>query len=297
MSFLILFMTLSSAGSVAQLHAHTIDGAPRIPPTLIVGRAVCGQSTRLLTERADLIVMTHATRNVAVRAVKGLQLTDTPWGLACLADGSLWTLGTARTLVRISEEGVVRERVELKAPRLVLFGFADRLLFIDMPVLLATPLLTTALPRGKGESRPWPQFLARATASRADLFARNFVNCGIGDGRSLPCWFADERKVIVSDGVNASAVSFATLHSPDVAAATPIWDLAMGSADSLWLLPGTGGGASGAVNGRRLIKTNKSGTELASVQLPSPARMILEATDTTCVLLAVDGTLVEVTTR
>ena len=71
----------------------------------------------------------------------------------------------------------------------------------------------------------------------------------------------------------------------------------MGSADSLWLLPGTGGGASGAVNGRRLIKTNKSGTELASVQLPSPARMILEATDTTCVLLAVDGTLVEVTTR
>ena len=204
MPLLILFMTLSAAGSVGQLHARTIDGAPRIPATLIVGRAVCGQSTWLLTERADLIVMTHATRQVTARVVKGLPFTDTPWGLACLADGSLWTLGTARTLVRMSAEGVVRERIELKFPRLVLFGFTDRLLFIDLPMLVARPLLATALPREKGESRPWPRFLARATELRTDLFARNLVNCGIGDGRSLPCWFADERTVIVSDGSNAN---------------------------------------------------------------------------------------------
>ena len=297
MSLLILFMTLSAAGSVGHLHAHPIDGASRIPPALIVGRAVCGQSTWLLTERAHLIVMTHATRQITVREVKGLPFTDTPWGLACLADGSLWTLGAARTLVRLSAEGVVRERIELRFPRLVLFGFNDRLLFIDLPMLIARPLLATALPRGKSESRPWPRFLGRATASRTDLFARNLVNCGIGDGRSLPCWFADEKTVIVSDGSHANNVSFPALSARDVAEATPIWDLAMGNADTLWLLPAIGGGPRGPITGRRLVKTNRNGTELASVELTPPGRMILAATDMTCVLLTADGTLMEVTIR
>ena len=71
----------------------------------------------------------------------------------------------------------------------------------------------------------------------------------------------------------------------------------MGSADTLWLLPATGGGARGPITGRRLVKTNRSGTELASVELTPPARLILAATDTTCVLLTADGTLMEVTTR
>ena len=294
MPLLILFMTLSATGSVEHIQTHVIDRSPRISSHLIVGRAVCGQSTWLLTEWAELLVMRHATRQVQERAVKGLQLSDTPWGLGCLTDGSLWTLATARALVRISGEGIVRERIELKFPRLVLFGFTDRLLFIDLPMLVARPLLATARPSGKDESKPWPRFLARATKLRSDFFARNLVNCGIGDGRRLPCWFADERKVIVSDGSIADSVSFPALNARDVVEATPIWDLAMGGADTLWLLPATGGG--GGIS-RRLVKTNRSGIELASVDLTPPARLILAASDATCVLLTADGTLMEVTTR
>jgi len=262
--------------------------------SLIVGRAVCAHGTWLLTEHPDLIVITAPARQVTVRRVEGLRANDRPWGLACLADGTLWSLASPRVLIRIGADGVVRERVDLRFPRVALFGWTDRLLFIDLPMLVAKPLLSTAIPRARGESMPWPRFLGRATETRADLFARNLVNCGIGNGRHLPCWFADDRRVIVSDGASASSISFAALSARDVVAATPIWDLAMGGADTLWLLASSRGSAGAAVSGGRLVKTDGRGTELASLALVSPARMIVAATDTTCVLLTLDGRLMEV---
>ena len=141
---------------------------------------------------------------------------------------------------------------------------------------------------------PWPRFLGRATETRADLFARNLVNCGIGSDRRLPCWFADERRVIVSDGASAITVSFAALSARDVVAATPIWDLAMGGADTLWLLVSSRKSAGATVSGGRLVKTDGRGAELASLALVPPARMIVAATGTSCMLLTVDGRLVEV---
>jgi hypothetical protein len=265
-----------------------------MPSSLIVGRAVCSHGTWLLTERPELIVITDPARQVTMHRLEGLRPSDRPWGLACLADGTLWSLATPRVLIRISAEGVVRERVELRFPRMAVFGWTDRLLFIDWPMLIAKPLLATAMPRARDESAPWPRFLGRAAETRADLIARNLVNCGIGKGSRLPCWFADERRVIVSDGASANTVAFAALSARDVVAATPIWDLAIGGADALWLLASSRGSAGAAVSGGRLIKTDGRGTELASLALVPSARMIVAATDTTCVLLTVDGRLMEV---
>jgi hypothetical protein len=289
----LVVIALSMAGAAGQLRVH-ISSSTRLPSSLIVGRAVCSHGTWLLTEHPDLILITHPARQVTIHRLEGLRTNDRPWGLACLADGTLWSLATPRVLIRISAEGVVRERVELRFPRVAMFGWGDRLLFIDLPMLIAKPLLATAIPRARGESMPWPRFLGRAAEARADLIARNLVNCGIGNGRRLPCWFADERRVVVSDGASANTVSFDALSARDVAPATPIWDLAMGGADTLWLLAGARGSAGGSVSGARLIKTDGRGTELATLALVPSARMIVAATDTTCVLLAVDGRLMEV---
>jgi len=290
----LVVIALSLAGAAGQLRVHT-SSSTRMPSSLIVGRAVCSHGTWLLTEHTDLILVTHPARQVTVQRLEGLRTNDRLWGLACLTDGTLWSLATPRVLIRIGAEGVVRERVELRFPRVAVFGWTDRLLFIDLPLLVAKPLLATAIPRSRGESMPWPRFLGRAAEARADLIARNLVNCGIGSGRRLPCWFADERRVIVSDGTSANTVSFAALAARDVAAATPIWDLAMGGADTLWLLASARGTAGGAVSGARLIKTDGRGTELATLVLLPSARIIVAATDTTCVLLTVEGSLMEVT--
>ena len=289
----LVVIALSMAGAAGQLRVHT--SSTRMPSSLIVGRAVCSHGTWLLTEHRDLILVTHPARQVTVQRLEGLRTNDRLWGLACLTDGTLWSLATPRVLIRIGAEGVVRERVELRFPRVAVFGWTDRLLFIDLPLLIAKPLLATAIPRSRGESMPWPRFLGRAAEARADLIARNLVNCGIGSGRRLPCWFADERRVIVSDGTSANTVSFAALAARDVAAATPIWDLAMGGADTLWLLASARGTAGGAVSGARLIKTDGRGTELATLVLLPSARIIVAATDTACVLLTVEGSLMEVT--
>jgi hypothetical protein len=289
----LVVIALSIAGAAGQLRVHTTS-TTRIPSSLIVGRAVCSDGAWLLTERPELIVITDPARQVTVRRLDGLRPSDRPWGLACLADGTLWSMATPRVLIRIGADGGVRERVELQFPRMAVFGWMDRLLFIDWPILIARPLLATAVPRARGESTPWPQFLGRAAETRADLIARNLVNCGIGKGPRLPCWFADERRVIVSDGASANAVSFAALSGRDVVAATPIWDLAMGSAETFWLLASSHGRAGAAVSGGRLVKTDGRGTELASLALVSSARMIVATTDTTCVLLTVDGRLMEV---
>src|SRR6266571_3560500 len=210
----LVVIALSMAGAAGQLRVHT-SSSTRMPSSLIVGRAVCSHGTWLLTEHQDLILITHPARQVTVHRLEGLRTNDRLWGLACLTDGTLWSLATPRVLIRIGAEGVVRERVELRFPRVAVFGWTDRLLFIDLPMLIAKPLLATAIPRSRGESMPWPRFLGRAAEARADLIARNLVNCGIGSGRNLPCWFADERRVIVSDGASANTVSFAALAARD----------------------------------------------------------------------------------
>ena len=69
----------------------------------------------------------------------------------------------------------------------------------------------------------------------------------------------------------------------------------MGGADTLWLLASARGTAGGAVSGARLIKTDGRGTELATLVLLPSARIIVAATDTACVLLTVEGSLMEVT--
>jgi hypothetical protein len=297
MTVLAFVVTLLAAPATPGLHIRTVPATVAVPSNLIVGRSVCANTTWLLTDGPELIAVSGTRHELVVRPVKGIGLMDRPWGLACLSDGSLWTLATSTVMVRLGAEGVVRERIDLPVPRLVLFAWLDRLLFFSLPVPVATPLLATSLPRERS-SIPWPRFLARTAASRSEEIARNLVNCGIGYRRDLPCWFADERRATISNGSNASTLSFAALSERDVDNEAPIWDLAIGGVHSIWLLISTTtAGVRGHKAGGRLVKTDKQGTQLGEMELATPARTILAATDTTCLLLTVTGTLVEVVSQ
>jgi len=296
MTLLLLVAGLLGAAPASGLHARTVPTAVRVPSNLIVGRAVCGGTTWFLTDFPELIAVSHAALNPVVTPVKGLRFDDHPWGLACLADGSLWTLATSTTLARLGPEATVWERRTQRLPRIALFAWTNRLLQIELPIAVGTPLFTTASV-DPTDARPWPGLIVRSADSRAALLARNLANCGIARGTSLPCWFADDRRAVVSDGVNAYAVSFPALTADDVDAEAPLWDIAFQHDDAFWLLVATKGAARAHKAGGRLLSTDKRGTAVSALQLPAPVRSIVVAGEKRCVLLAVDGTLVEVVGR
>jgi hypothetical protein len=293
MTLLLLIAGLLGAAPASGLRARTVPTAVRVPSNLIVGRAVCGGTTWFLTDFPELIAVSHAALNPVVTPVRGLRFDDHPWGLACLADGSLWTLPTSTTLARLGPDATVRERRTQRLPRIALFGWANRLLQIELPVMIGKPLFATTSGNA-ADSQSWPGLIARSADSRAALLARNLASCGIARGINLPCWFADDRRAVVSDGVNSYAVSFLALTAGDVEPEAPIWDIAFQHDDAFWLLVATKGAARAHKAGGRLVSADKKGAAVSALQLPVPVRSIVAASDKRCVLLAVDGTLVEV---
>src|SRR6185503_7194014 len=116
------------------------------------------------------------------------------------------------------------------------------------------------------------------------------VACGIGFDRTLPCWFDDDDRVSVSDGTNARTVSLASLRRPGVAQGTPIRDLAVVE-HGIWVLAASPTTINGRRVGTRLIRTNAAGIEQRTLELAIPARAIVAADATSCVLLTVEGNL------
>src|SRR5207237_358161 len=110
-----------------------------------------------------------------------------PWGLACLSDGTAWTLATPRILARISSDGTVAERVHLDNPWVEMFGAGDRLLYAQAPALAGSPVLTIGSPRRLQHGRPWAGLLARAAASQPNRGRRagGRLHLGTVDGREL----------------------------------------------------------------------------------------------------------------
>jgi hypothetical protein len=156
--------------------------------------------------------------------------------------------------------------------------------------------LTMGKPGQLQEARPWAGLLARAAASRTDLLARNLVNCGLITGRFLPCWFADDIEVALSDGTHSRRVPLPWIRAADVDVTTPLRDVAFVGRDRVWVLAASNA-ARGRRAGGRLHLGTVAGRELARVDLNPPARALLFATESSCVLLTVSGELMEVVKR
>ena len=283
----------------ADLTVRAVTHSVIVDDRTIVGRAVCGSTTWLLTETPSLVDISTAAPRASVRQVRGLRAGEQPWGLACLANGSLWTLAAAHVLARLTTDARVVERIRLELPRLALFGAGDRLLFEELPVLVGSPVLSTSPPRKPMELRRWPGLLGRAAAARPDLLVVNLLNCGIGADGFVPCWFADQSRIAISDGSAAQTISMELQFPPlsTVDSTAPIRDVALAGTNRVWVLSTSREGYGGRRTGGRLTKSNRRAEDEARVDLKPPARLIVGATERACFLLSVRGELVEVSDR
>jgi hypothetical protein len=263
-----------------------------VPSALIVGRAVCGDATFLLTETPQIVELAAAGRTAAVRPLRGTTPQDKFWGLACTRDGTLWTMASPWVLGRLDRSGAIAERITLTLPRIALFAAGDRLLYQELPLAVGAPALTAATPGQARSTRPWPPFLVRKAASPEQQVSRNLVTCGLGVDKGLPCWFAADRQFIVSDGASWRMRAVARWLSERADVQAPIRDVALTAAGAFWLLesvPGPRG-----VAGGRLVFVDEKAAEGAELELRAQVRLILAASASRCWLLTLDGAIVEV---
>jgi hypothetical protein len=269
-----------------------------VPDALIVGRAICAGTSWLLTETPALVEVSPASRTVVVHPVRGLEASDNVWGLACLGDNSLWTLASPRALVRLDRWGTVQERAAVDLPSIGLFGAGDRLLVQQLPIAPGAPLLLSTLPHRPRTIRTWPGLVARTGSSRERQIARNLVNCGVGIGQIVPCWLVEEASVSVSDGTTVRLLRPPLLKVPATDSAAPIWDFALIGPDRYWLLATTTVG--GRRLGGRLFHSNASDRLVGDTDVLSlrpPARLIVSASWSSCLVVTVDGGLLQVEAR
>jgi hypothetical protein len=227
---------------------------------------------------------------VALHAVRPLASTAAVWGLACIGGEELWTLETGHSLARLTADGVVAERIHIDIPWVALFGAGDRVIAQALPIAAGRPLLTAAAPRRLNELRPWLGPIGRGDPSAPSAYGRNLVKCGIGSGAVLPCWFADEARVVVSDGVR---VRTHTISIPDHAAdlAMPIWDVACAPGERLWVLATSARPADGRRAADVVALVDANGAAVARQRLLVPARLIVSADQTAVTLLLTTGEL------
>lgn len=286
-----LITAANFAAAAPQLRVTRASAPGLVPDALIVGRAACRGATWLLTETSKLVEVADADWTVTVRSIRGLRSSDKIWGLACLSDGTLWTMASPTSTARLDRSGEIVERVDVSLPRVALFAAGDRLLFQQLPILPNVGALAASLPRRPEASRTWPGLVGRNAPGREQQIARNLVNCGLALGMFVPCWFADDPRFTISDGTSVRTV-VPPVGTPPADRGAPIWDVAL-TADGYWLLAMFAGGP-GPRAGARLLRARERSGEQASIDIKPPARLVLSATASRCVLLTVAGSVMEV---
>ena len=288
----VVVATVASAGEV--LKASALTRAGLVPNALIVGRASCLGTSWLLTEEAQLVEISGDGRSVGIHQAVGLKPEERVWGLGCLSDGSLWTLASARTVARLGRNGHIQERIELRVPRVALFGTGERLLFQALPTAEGAPALATSPPRQPESVRAWPGLIARAAGTREQQLTRNLLNCGLGFERWLPCWFPDDMRFSLSDGSASRAIELPALRAAAVDPTAPIWDIALSAANRFWLLAGSRRRLDGRRAARQLSWIVEGAARTVSLEIDPPARLIVAADESRCLLVTTQGSVMEV---
>jgi len=297
-STLIVGALITAPNVSPRLQVTPVPLQPAVTQTVIVGRAVCGDSTWLLTKSADLIRLGRGSRTPTVRHVGELRRDDLFWGLACLEDGSLWTLATGHVLARVTTDGEIVERVAMAMPQVEVFGAQDRLVLLGLPIVANRPLLSVGLRGNPSAVRPWLGLIGRAGLGKSSNLPANFVGCGIGFASQIPCWFVDQSKVSISDGTIARELEMPWLAQRDIDQTAPIRDVALLPDGSMWVIAASStASADGRRVSRRLSRVTSSGAQGDSVPLSPAVRLIVRADKTTCFLLTETGSLLRVSDR
>lgn len=288
-----MIITVSTDVGAASLKVARVSPPGRVPEDTIVGHATCGGSSWLLTD-ANQLVEVHGNADAVTRAVLGFQVGDRPWGLACLSDGTLWTMAAPRALARLDRTGRVQERVSVQLPRIALFGAGERLLFQQLPIAFGAAALMTSPPRRPASVRPWPGLTSRTARTREEQLAQNLATCGIARETSVPCWFIDEMEFTISDGSAARAIKLPSVEMPMLDREMPVRDVALAPEGRFWYLVGGRDPEHGRRAGVRLVRGHEQSFEQLSIDLRPSARVLLSATASRCLLVAMDGSLVEI---
>ncbi len=285
-------VVLAAVTEAVALSIAPVAGPHLATPTPIVGRAVCAGRVNLLTKFGELIELTTPSRPVIqVRIVQDLAKKPDVWGLACLADGSLWTLESGHSLVRITRQGRIAERIRLQLPWVTVFGNGDRLLFQALPIVAGAPVLSTAAPNALDAVRPWPGPIGRPGASSTPSIARNLLRCGLPATGLQPCWFVDDTAIVMSAGKAPWSLAIPPSVLAGLDRQMPIWDVAAARGSRTWVLARSAGRARGAADTMIVFGP---GPEAGQIRLPRPARLIVFAADARCTVLLASGDLLEV---
>jgi hypothetical protein len=227
------------------------------------------------------------------------------WGLARLADATLWTLNGQNTLTQLAADGTVVREVGPANAYLGIFSGGDRLVLQRTSLPANTPAMMTMIP-GVGEERPWGGMTVRGFERLASgaAAAMNLVSCGTSERAEMPCWFPEEPalSLIAADGTTRRLVLEGI---PQVApellinAAVPlrpIRDVFVERDGTIWVLasgesPDSNGGLPG---GWLLARYGSQGQPIDRRVLPEPVRMILRAGSGRALVLTGAGMVAEV---
>ena len=227
------------------------------------------------------------------------------WGLARLADGSLWSLMGWNTVVQLRDDGGISRSVDLAVAHLGLFGVGDRFVFQQASLPAGTPALFSGRPDDPVRL-PWSDLRARpfdalATGAAAAL---NLVACGVSQTAEMPCWFPDEPVVflIAPNGKTRRLELPGLPHvAPELlinakAPPRPVRDVFVERDGTLWVIS-TGSPPDQFRNvpgGWLLARYGSHGEAIDRRVLPESARLILNATHGRALLLTGAGMIAEV---
>jgi hypothetical protein len=230
---------------------------------------------------------------------------DRCWGLARLADGSLWTLKGMHVVMEVSADARVVRELPLEAAHLGVHGAGLQLVLQPGTLPAGQPVLFSGSPSAASRD-PWSTMRARpfdalATGAAAAL---NLVSCGVSLTAEIPCWFPDEPSLflITAAGVTRTIALDGLPHpAPELlinarVPQRPVRDVFIEADGTIWVIS-TGQPVEGSPDvpgGWLIARYGRHGEPIDRRQLQEPIRIILRAAHGRALVLTGAGMVAEV---
>ena len=306
LSVVIALTSACHASSLAQppaVAAVTRLFGPVIAAQVIRGREEEGHTVLLLVDHV-VVRVDLARRKWSATPIR-LEPGETAWGLARLADGSLWSLKGRTAVMRIESDGSISRVIPLEEPHAGLFAFGEQLIFQQAVGSAPDPALRASVP-GAATKAAWSEMRVRSIPgiARAQAAALSLVACGRSAVAERPCWFPDEAAVslIAIDGTTRRIpLSGISPVAPEVLLTAenprrPVRDAYVDALSRLWVLSSgdAPAGSADVPGGWLLARYKADGTPDGQARLSQAARLILEIESSRVIVLTGTGDVSEV---
>lgn len=278
---------------------------PVVSAETISGRVYDDEGGVLLLVGGTSLVRIDIASRAQERTTIRLCEAERCWGLARLADGSMWSLKGRNAIVQFGSDGLILRELALQAPQLGLFGAGDRLVYQAGILPANTPALYASRP-GDALRLPWSSMTTRPFEGLASgaAAALNLVGCGATARSEIPCWFPDEPALsLVTRAGETRRLTLEGLPraAPEVlinasVPQRPVRDVFVDAGGTIWVLS-TGtplAGGKDLPGGWLLARYGPKGEPIDRRLLPKPARLILRAGAGRAVVLTGSGMVAEV---